>query len=54
MPPAQNAVDLMSDGTTDPAIIQRLKNELPRYGVHPGHAGDVEAVIDAVVLPSTG
>ncbi|MEV0604571.1 3-hydroxyacyl-CoA dehydrogenase family protein [Streptomyces sp. NPDC050315] len=35
MPPAQNAVDLMSDGATDPAVIERLKDELPRYGVHP-------------------
>ncbi|MYT03811.1 MULTISPECIES: 3-hydroxyacyl-CoA dehydrogenase family protein [Streptomyces] len=38
MPPAQNAVDLMSDGATDPAIIERLKAELPRYGVHPFEA----------------
>ncbi|WP_425838297.1 3-hydroxyacyl-CoA dehydrogenase family protein [Streptomyces fractus] len=38
MPPTQNAVDLMSDGATDPAIIELLKAELPRYGVHPFEA----------------
>lgn len=35
MPPQQNAVDLMSDGQTDPAVIEFLRGELPHYGVHP-------------------
>lgn len=35
MPPRQNAVDLMSDGQTDPAILEFLKEQLPRYGVLP-------------------
>lgn len=35
MPPAQNAIDLMSDGHTDPAIIAFLQQELPKYGVFP-------------------
>ncbi len=35
MPPQQNAVDLMSDGRTDPAVIDLLLEVLPRYGVHP-------------------
>jgi 3-hydroxybutyryl-CoA dehydrogenase len=35
MPPQQNAVDLMSDGHTDPAVIEFLRGELPRFGVHP-------------------
>ncbi|WP_052865362.1 3-hydroxyacyl-CoA dehydrogenase family protein [Streptomyces niger] len=35
MPPHQNAVDLMSDGKTDPTIFDFLRDELPRYGVHP-------------------
>ncbi|MBC3984670.1 3-hydroxyacyl-CoA dehydrogenase family protein [Streptomyces sp. AC536] len=38
MPPAQNAVDLMSDGRTDPKIMEFLKAELPRYGVFPFEA----------------
>jgi 3-hydroxybutyryl-CoA dehydrogenase len=38
MPPAQNAVDLMSDGRTDPGIMELLKRELPRYGVFPFEA----------------
>lgn len=35
MPPRQNAVDLMSDGQTSPAIIEFLKEHLPAYGVIP-------------------
>lgn len=35
MPPHQNAVDLMSDGKTDPTIFDFLRDQLPRYGVHP-------------------
>lgn len=35
MPPQQNAVDLMSDGQTDPAILEFLQEQLPRYGVFP-------------------
>ncbi|MFH8435545.1 3-hydroxyacyl-CoA dehydrogenase family protein [Streptomyces sp. NPDC018007] len=35
MPPVQNAVDLMSDGRTDPDVISFLRKELPGYGVHP-------------------
>lgn len=35
MPPAQNAVDLMSDGETDPAVVDLLLEVLPTYGVHP-------------------
>lgn len=35
MPPKQNAVDLMSDGQTDPAIIDFLEENLPRYGIFP-------------------
>ncbi|MBT1624487.1 3-hydroxyacyl-CoA dehydrogenase family protein [Curtobacterium flaccumfaciens pv. oortii] len=35
MPPAQNAVDLMSDGETDPAVIDLLLEVLPTYGVRP-------------------
>ncbi|MFH8983223.1 3-hydroxyacyl-CoA dehydrogenase family protein [Streptomyces varsoviensis] len=38
MPPVQNAVDLMSDGRTDPAVLAFLKEELPRYGVFPFEA----------------
>ncbi len=38
MPPVQNAVDLMSDGQTDPAVLAFLKKELPRYGVFPFEA----------------
>ncbi|MFF0739991.1 3-hydroxyacyl-CoA dehydrogenase family protein [Streptomyces sp. NPDC004111] len=38
MPPVQNAVDLMSDGRTDPRIMELLKKELPRYGVFPFEA----------------
>lgn len=38
MPPVQNAVDIMSDGHTDPAIMDLLKARLPRYGVHPFEA----------------
>ncbi|QLJ02915.1 3-hydroxyacyl-CoA dehydrogenase family protein [Streptomyces sp. NEAU-sy36] len=38
MPPVQNAVDLMSDGWTDPGIMELLKKELPRYGVFPFEA----------------
>lgn len=35
MPPKQNAVDLMSDGHTDPGIVSLLQQELPRFGVFP-------------------
>ena len=35
MPPRQNAVDLMSDGHTDPGVFELLTSELPRYGIHP-------------------
>ncbi|MGW9448686.1 3-hydroxyacyl-CoA dehydrogenase family protein [Streptomyces sp. NPDC055632] len=38
MPPVQNAVDLMSDGRTDPAVLALLKEELPKYGVFPFEA----------------
>ena len=36
-PPQLNAVELMSCGTTDEAIIDALKAELPRYGLVPFH-----------------
>ncbi|MEW2298317.1 3-hydroxyacyl-CoA dehydrogenase NAD-binding domain-containing protein [Streptomyces sp. NPDC006743] len=35
MPPQQNAVDLMSDGHTDPGIVDLLRRELPRFGIFP-------------------
>lgn len=35
MPPAFTAVDLMSDGATDPALLDTLLNVLPDFGVHP-------------------
>ncbi|MFJ6251714.1 MULTISPECIES: 3-hydroxyacyl-CoA dehydrogenase family protein [unclassified Streptomyces] len=38
MPPKQNAVDLMSDGRTDPDVLSFLKEELPKYGVFPFEA----------------
>lgn len=38
MPPAQNAVDIMSDGHTAPGIMEMLSEELPRYGVYPFEA----------------
>ncbi|MGW1604702.1 3-hydroxyacyl-CoA dehydrogenase family protein [Streptomyces eurythermus] len=38
MPPAQNAIDLMSDGHTDPAVLALLMEELPKYGVFPFEA----------------
>ncbi|MEU1019684.1 3-hydroxyacyl-CoA dehydrogenase family protein [Streptomyces sp. NPDC005900] len=38
MPPQQVAVDLMSDGRTDRAVLDFLLRELPRYGVHPFEA----------------
>ncbi|MFK0151574.1 3-hydroxyacyl-CoA dehydrogenase family protein [Streptomyces sp. NPDC090493] len=38
MPPAQNAIDLMSDGRTDPGVIELLKRELPGYGLFPFEA----------------
>ncbi|WP_033216172.1 3-hydroxyacyl-CoA dehydrogenase family protein [Kitasatospora phosalacinea] len=38
MPPKQSAVDLMSDGRTDRAVLDFLLAELPRYGVHPFEA----------------
>ncbi len=38
MPPQHVAVDLMSDGRTDRAVLDFLLAELPRYGVHPFEA----------------
>ncbi len=38
MPPAQNAIDLMSDGHTDPAVLALLMEELPKHGVFPFEA----------------
>ncbi|MET9535377.1 MULTISPECIES: 3-hydroxyacyl-CoA dehydrogenase family protein [unclassified Streptomyces] len=38
MPPHQAAVDLMSDGKTDRAVLDFLLQELPRYGVYPFEA----------------
>lgn len=38
MPPGQNAIDIMSDGRTDPGVIELLKRTLPRYGVYPFEA----------------
>lgn len=38
MPPAQNAIDIMSDGQTDRAVIDLLMRELPRFGVFPFEA----------------
>ncbi|GAA3487498.1 MULTISPECIES: 3-hydroxyacyl-CoA dehydrogenase family protein [Streptomyces] len=35
MPPQQDAVDLMSDGHTDPGIFDLLKRELPLFGIFP-------------------
>ncbi|MFG2500855.1 3-hydroxyacyl-CoA dehydrogenase family protein [Streptomyces sp. NPDC048441] len=35
MPPQQNAIDLMSDGQTDPGIFDLLTRELPRFGIVP-------------------
>ncbi|MFG3254540.1 3-hydroxyacyl-CoA dehydrogenase family protein [Streptomyces sp. NPDC048172] len=35
MPPQQVAIDLMSDGHTDPGILDLLKRELPGFGVFP-------------------
>ncbi|MFC7219195.1 3-hydroxyacyl-CoA dehydrogenase family protein [Streptomyces polyrhachis] len=35
MPPLQNALDMMSDGHTDPAIFTFLEKVLPQYGLHP-------------------
>ncbi|MFG2651274.1 3-hydroxyacyl-CoA dehydrogenase family protein [Streptomyces sp. NPDC048436] len=35
MPPQQNAIDLMSDGHTDPGILDLLTRELPRFGIFP-------------------
>ena len=37
MPPDLNAVELMSDGRTDPAIIDALMSRLPLYGFVPFH-----------------
>ena len=36
-PPDLNAVELMSCGKTDPAIIEALMNKLPDYGLAPFH-----------------
>jgi 3-hydroxybutyryl-CoA dehydrogenase len=38
MPPKQSAVDLMSSGHTDRAVLDLLLRELPRYGVFPFEA----------------
>jgi 3-hydroxybutyryl-CoA dehydrogenase len=38
MPPRVNAVDLMSSGHTDRAVLDLLLTELPRFGVHPFEA----------------
>ena len=38
MPPWQSAVDLMSSGHTDRAVLDLLLRELPRYGVQPFEA----------------
>jgi 3-hydroxybutyryl-CoA dehydrogenase len=37
MPPDLNAVELMSDGRTDPAVIDGLMSRLPLYGFVPFH-----------------
>ena len=37
MPPDLNAVELMSDGRTDPGVIDGLMSRLPRYGFVPFH-----------------
>jgi 3-hydroxybutyryl-CoA dehydrogenase len=37
MPPLQNAVELMSCGTTRPELIQALMDVLPRFGLEPYH-----------------
>ena len=38
MPPTQNAIDLMSCGFTDRAVIDLLLKELPKFGVFPFEA----------------
>ncbi|MFJ3338480.1 3-hydroxyacyl-CoA dehydrogenase family protein [Streptomyces sp. NPDC086766] len=38
MPPAKRAVDLMSSGHTERAVLDLLLRELPRYGVFPFEA----------------
>ncbi|MFF4381493.1 3-hydroxyacyl-CoA dehydrogenase family protein [Kitasatospora sp. NPDC001547] len=38
MPPTQNAVDVMSSGRTDRAVIDLLLAELPRHGLFPFEA----------------
>ncbi|CCB72353.1 3-hydroxyacyl-CoA dehydrogenase family protein [Streptantibioticus cattleyicolor] len=38
MPPAQNAVDVMSSGSTRRAVVDLLLAELPRYGIFPFEA----------------
>ncbi|MFT4245861.1 MAG: 3-hydroxyacyl-CoA dehydrogenase family protein [Micrococcaceae bacterium] len=35
MPPGANAADLMSDGETDPEVIETLQKVLPEFDVHP-------------------
>ena len=37
MPPAMNAVELMSCGETDEGIIEALIGKLPEYGLKPFH-----------------
>lgn len=38
MPPTANAVDLMSDGETDRAVLDTLLEVLPEFGIHPFEA----------------
>ena len=37
LPPRLNAVEIMSCGQTDPAVIARLMEEMPRHGLVPFH-----------------
>ncbi|NMN99735.1 3-hydroxyacyl-CoA dehydrogenase family protein [Gordonia sp. TBRC 11910] len=38
MPPTANAADIMSDGVTDPAVLDTLRTVLPEFGIHPFEA----------------
>lgn len=38
MPPTSNAVDVMSDGETDRAVLQTLLDVLPEFDIHPFEA----------------
>jgi 3-hydroxybutyryl-CoA dehydrogenase len=38
MPPVQNAVDVMSSGQTDRAVLDFVMTTLPQFGVHPFEA----------------